>query len=468
MSNDEREFRIRPQHPPKVRQDAALATWSFAFKKIVHYARMSRSGRGATVGTPPNRSYRQRCAVRVTYSSSRVAGQWRAHGKYLARDSATRQSGRKAGFSDHSDAVDVAETLDSWQAAGDERVFKLILSPEFGERLDLPRLTREVLTQMEIDLSRKLEWCAVVHTNTEHPHVHVALRGLSGGQPLRLPRAYVQSGIRTAAEDLCTAQLGYRTELDAIAAEKREIAEQRFTSLDRTITRLAGAGDRVPAAPCPVGLTVTVPNSSAGASETERARAHHLRARLQQLQTMGLAQAQGDGLFLVRNDFAAVLKAMQRAQDRQRLLQQHGSLLSDPRLPMVVTSIRKTAALDGRVLVHGEEDSGRLYLLLEGTDARVHYVNHTAEITAAWSGGKLRPNSFVQFQRLFGDDGRPFVEVSDLGDADRLLRNRPVLRELARKAAPDGVNLWTGWLGKFNIALAASCQRNQRTPSLER
>ena len=127
----------------------------------------------------------------------------------------------------------------SGRPAGDERVFKLILSPEFGERLDLPRLTREVMSQMEIDLSRKLEWCAVVHTNTAHPHVHVALRGVSERQALRLPRAYIKSGIRDAAENLCTVQLGYRTEMDAISAERREVSEQRFTSLDRVILRAA-------------------------------------------------------------------------------------------------------------------------------------------------------------------------------------------------------------------------------------
>ena len=37
-----------------------------------------------------------------------------------------------------------------------------------------------------------------------------------------------------------------------------------------------------------------------------------------------------------------------------------------------------------------------MYVLMEGTDAQVHYISHTAEITRAWSQGLLRPNSFVR------------------------------------------------------------------------
>jgi hypothetical protein len=389
----------------------------------------------------------------VTYSPNRVAGQWRAHGRYLSRDSATQQERSEPGFSGTADQVDIPTTLGGWQAAGDERVFKLILSPEFGERLDLLRFTREFMTQAEIDLSRKLEWCAVVHTNTTHPHVHVALRGVSGGESFRLPRSYVKAGLRDAAENLCTAQLGYRTEMDAIAAERREVVEQRFTSLDRMLLRSARDAESLNAQGATGAFLIAIDSPAAGASESARARAHHLRARLLHLETMGLAKRAGDGQWELRRDLGAVLKAMQRAQDRQKLLGVHGSLISDSRLPMVVTPIRRVVALDGRVLVHGEEDTGRMYLLFEGTDARVHYIAHTAEVAAAWNKGKLRPNAFVRFRRMFGDDGRPMIKVNDLGDADRLLRNRKRLRDLARDGVTANNEAWDGWLGRFGDAV---------------
>jgi len=98
------------------------------------------------------------------------------------------------------------------------------------------RLARDLVGQIANDLATELEWIAVAHHNTEHPHVHMVLRGVkSDGQPLRLRRDYVKYGIRGIAQDICTRQLGYRPSLDAAEAERREIGEPRFTSLDRAI-----------------------------------------------------------------------------------------------------------------------------------------------------------------------------------------------------------------------------------------
>ena len=110
----------------------------------------------------------------MTYLNNRTRGQWKAHGRYLARESATFENDAKAvGFSRESNGIDIAAKLESWQAAGDERFWKLIVSPEFGDRVDLSRLTRELIERMEKDLGTDLEWAAAEHHNTEHPHVHV-------------------------------------------------------------------------------------------------------------------------------------------------------------------------------------------------------------------------------------------------------------------------------------------------------
>jgi type IV secretory pathway VirD2 relaxase len=411
----------------------------------------------------------------VTYSPNRISGQWRAHGKYISRDSAVKTSGTKPGFSATAESVDVADTLDTWQSARDERVFKLIFSPEFGDRVDLQRLTREMMSRMETELSKKLEWCAVAHFNTEHPHVHVALRGRADGRVLRLDRAYIKFGIRIAAEDLCTAQIGYRTELDAVEAERREVCEQRFTSLDRIISRECenAAGAAIPAAAAQFAFALTVPDREA--SDFLHARQRHLAARLVNLQKMGLAEPSGPNAWSVRTDFGAVLRAMQRTHDRQRLLHVHGALLSDDRLPLVVTNLRRTPALDGRVLTHGEDDSGRQYMLLEGTDARVHFIYHTPEVSNAWGKGKLRPNTFARFRRISGAGGRPVVEISDLGDAERLLRNqlhfRTIIKSINQDTPPPSEQPWSGWLGRYNAAVEqarAAITSRQRSSSFGR
>ena len=177
----------------------------------------------------------------MTYLNNKTRGQWKAHGRYLARESATHENPVEGvGFGREDQGIDIASRLENWQRAGDERMWKLIISPEFGDLTDLRRLTGDLMERMEKDLGTDLEWVAVEHHNTEHPHVHVVVRGVrTDGTGLRMSREYIQQGIRSAAEHLCTRQIGFRTELDAAEAERREISESRFTSLDRRIMREA-------------------------------------------------------------------------------------------------------------------------------------------------------------------------------------------------------------------------------------
>src|SRR5258708_16705459 len=162
---------------------------------------------------PAPRTFNQRVGVRVNYSANKNPGQWKAHGTYVARESAT-QGGRaaEAGFNATDQKLDIATTLNNWQSAGDERLFKIIVSPEFADRLNLQKYAREFMRRMERDLGSQIEWVAAVHHNTEHPHVHIAVRGVDEeGRPLRLAREYIRAGLRGRAEDIATEPLGYRT-----------------------------------------------------------------------------------------------------------------------------------------------------------------------------------------------------------------------------------------------------------------
>src|SRR5207253_6495970 len=148
------------------------------------------------------------------------------------------QSKKGFGFDSFDQSIPIAATLAQWQSSGDPRLFKIIISPEFGDRLDLEKLTRELMERMEVDLGTKLQWVATIHDNTQYPHVHVALRGArDDGRGLRLDRDYVKNGIRANAQDAATAQIGYRTQLDAQEAQRRETDQKRFTSLDRILAR---------------------------------------------------------------------------------------------------------------------------------------------------------------------------------------------------------------------------------------
>jgi type IV secretory pathway VirD2 relaxase len=424
----------------------------------MHYARGRRKVSRSAAKAGAGRSRCQRCAVRVTYLNNRSRGQWRAHGRYLARESATESKAEAVGFNGERAAIELVRELDSWQTSGDQRVWKVILSPEFGDRIDLPRLARDLVGQMAKDLGTELEWIAVQHHNTEHPHVHMVIRGVaSEGQPLQLRREYVQHRIRGIAEDMCTRQLGYRTSRDAAESERREINEPRFTSLDRAILREAQKS-----ASKQDSSYLIIPTNPAQTSLNESARLHlnHVIARLVVLQHMGLAESTAPQTWHLRYDVEEVLRAMQRVSDRQKTLAAHGVPMSDERLPIEMLDMRRLMPVEGRILVHGQdEQSGQSYLMLEGTNAKVHFIYYTPEMEEARSRGGLRTNYFVRLQKL-SIASRSTLDIRDLGDAEKLLQNRRLLGENARTLLRSGVipteDGWGGWLGRYQAALTSA------------
>ncbi len=101
-------------------------------------------GSAGTVRVQAHRNRRIRCVpdssgvqYRVSYSANTTTGQWRAHGRYVARASATIEHEQNtAGSNGEEKGIDMAGRLGEWQAAGDDRLWKLIFSPEFGDRID--------------------------------------------------------------------------------------------------------------------------------------------------------------------------------------------------------------------------------------------------------------------------------------------------------------------------------------------
>ena len=464
-NNEERPFRLRPRRS-KGNPNDDPRRYVGALGSVLRFVQMTKRRRKAHArsqfqsrSSSAARLYSQRVSVRVTYTKNKNPGQWKAHGHYISRDSATGEGhASQAGFDANRTHLNIPSILDTWQKTGDERIFKIIVSPEFGERLDLQDQTRQLLSRMEKDLGTPLEWVAAAHFNTEHPHVHIALRGRDQvGSPLRLSRDYIRSGIRFHAENLATEALGFRTERDAEEAQRREITQSRFTTLDRIIQRSNGA--QSPS--FVIGTDIT----SAGLSERERILQQNLSARLAHLEKMGLATSTAPHQWTVRSDFETILRTLQRSTDRQKMLAAHGALLSDPRLPVQVTDIRKLKIVEGRVLLHAEDEaSGRRYLLLEGTDAKIHLIYHTDSIEAARRAGKLAVNSFVRLEKRFRE-AIPQIQVSDYGDAGALLQDHAFLREhtesTLRPTLAGDPNSWGGWLGQYYSALGTSIQKTR-------
>jgi len=376
----------------------------------------------------PSRPYSQRCAVRVMYAKNATRGQWKAHGRYIARESASQGRAVEAGFDAIDRGINIAARLDQWQFAGDERMWKIIVSPEFGDKVDLVQLTRDLMKRMTRDLDTRLEWVAAAHFNTDNPHVHIALRGIrENGKPFRLERDYVKHGIRSIAEDLCTRQLGYRTQRDIIEARRREVSQQRFTSLDRAIARNKATTDH--------SWDFLV------RQDPMESRSQCIVARLKTLESMGLATAAGLNQWRVRQDFETALRAMQRLGDRQKVLAAHGVPVSDTRLPLLMFDVRNCTTLEGRILVHGEDEgAGRNFMMIEGTDAKVHCIYHTPEMAGVRSRGGLRANRFVRLCKRF-ENGRPLLEVDEFGRSRKSARERLHHEETVERFSKTGIAL---------------------------
>jgi hypothetical protein len=168
IEDRERPFRLRLRRPRGETHIESKRQWAAGLRRLLRLAQSSahrlnlgkRTGRG---GSGAIASYKQRCAVRVTYSQNKTAGQWKAHGHYVGRETATEKSKAGAAGFDAEGRVNIAQQLDTCQHAGDQRLFKLIISPEFGDRMDLESHTRALMVLLERDLHTKLEWKAVVH-----------------------------------------------------------------------------------------------------------------------------------------------------------------------------------------------------------------------------------------------------------------------------------------------------------------
>jgi type IV secretory pathway VirD2 relaxase len=330
----------------------------------------SRIGRGSGVGRvlASRDRYAAFRARRVIIKSRivKLAGKGfaaaRAHMHYIERDGTTRDGGRGQLYGADADKIDSKAWLD--QAQGDRHQFRFIVSPEDGaEYDDLKDLTRRLMARMEEDLGTKLDWVAIDHFNTGHPHTHITLRGKDDcGKDLIIAREYITQGMRERAAELVDLDLGPRT-TDAIRDKLRgEVDQERLTSIDRNLLRDADAGRLV---------------SSGGSDAFDQT---VRMGRLRKLERLGLAKQMGASTWRLAPDLADTLKRMGERGDIIRTMQRAFTARGQAPALADQAIYDPTAAdvrpLVGRVIERGllDELNDRHYLLVEATDGRTHYV----------------------------------------------------------------------------------------------
>lgn len=382
------------------------------------------------------KEYRRRSIARVKFVANKQPGQWGAHGRYLAREGAQEEGKKGKGFglslsgqnvsSPQTEDIDIEKTLHSWQMSGDPRIWKIILSPEDGARLDLRSHTQSVMSEFSAAISEELgqpftfEWVAVDHYNTENPHVHIAIRGVdTNGEEIVLSPPQIQK-IREISAEMATRELGYRSEHEIQVARDRDVNRNRFTRLDseiaKNVVQLTDGRLAVTVPEDPEdrnGPSMGIREKIFGSLRPATPAQQHI-ARLQHLETLGLAEKIGARTWSLDPSWRSALKEMETIRTRTQMLQEHRALLSDPRAIPVVTRLEAGQRLTGRVLGTSlDEDRDRLLLMLEGTDGRVHLLYENSALQSAREMGDLKPETLVSIQaeKTEGRDGRSFTRT---------------------------------------------------------
>lgn len=244
----------------------------------------------------------------------------------------------------------------------DRHHFKIIVSPEDGTQIgDLKAYTRELMAQVERDLGTRLEWVATDHWDTDNPHIHLLLRGKDeAGEDLVIAGDYIAHGMRHRAAELATRWLGPRTEREIRESVTREVAQERWTSLDHTLQRSAHSGT----------LDVT------GLSLAVHDREHRalLIGRLQRLGELSLAERLAPNRWQLSRELEPLLRAMGERGDIIRHMQR--ALGSKRRELATFGNAELPESVTGRLVGKGIVDpiNDRGYLIVDGIDGRAYHI----------------------------------------------------------------------------------------------
>jgi type IV secretory pathway VirD2 relaxase len=342
----------------------------------------SRIGRGAGAGRVLSSGPRSRGATarRVVVKASIVKlgrnglARATAHMRYLQRDGTTREGERGALYSEREDRADGKDFVT--RGEGDRHQFRFIVAPEDGsEYEDLKPLVRRFMAQAEKDLGTKLDWIAVDHFNTGHPHSHVIVRGKDDrGKDLIIAREYLTQGLRERAAELVNLDLGPRTEREIVRSQVREVEQERLTGIDRRLIRSMDAEGLVD------------PQRGSWVEQDLQT------ARLRTLSGMGLASEQRGGRWKLDPELETTLREMGRRGDIVRTMNHALRIAMQPRAPQD-QAIYDPDAPDarpvvGRVVASGlaDEHADRRFLIIDGVDGHTHYVDVGANVLDARQG----------------------------------------------------------------------------------
>lgn len=426
----------------------------------------SRFGRGYSAGTVlAKRNFQQgrrRVIVKARFTSFKRGGLGaaKAHLRYIQRDGVTLKGERGELYGVDSDKIDSKAFLK--RSENDPHQFRIIVAPEDGTEFEnLKPFIRDLMSQAEKDLGTKLDWAAVDHFNTGHPHSHIVIRGKDDkGNDLIIARDYISRGLRERACDLATLELGPETENSIYKKLALEVQAERFTRIDRSILREADQGI----------LAIT---SKAGHDKNYHA---HRMGRLQKLKSMGLADELKPGVWKVADRTESVLRQLGERGDIMKTMQR---VLKDAAIDRSATEYAVFDAgnsgnkITGKIVGIGfsNELQDHHYVVVDGTDGKLHYaeIGRLSKYDPPSKGVVVtlrssHPSNQQGFRgkttaRIFIESHMPFAELANANGAtwlDRKLLSKEPL-EFCNKGFGAEVNralrLRQQWLIKEELMI---------------
>jgi type IV secretory pathway VirD2 relaxase len=324
----------------------------------------------------------------------KTLGAMKAHLNYIQRDGVTRDGDKGQMYgpeNDEASAKDFASTCEN-----DRHQFRFIVAPEDAEKLaDLKPFVRDLMHEVEKDLGTKLDWVAVDHFNTGHPHSHIVVRGKTdSGDDLVIARDYISHGLRVRAAELMTLELGPKTDVEQVQDWLREVTAERYTGLDLELIRKSDRHQ--------------VSLSTAQGNIVERVRGDLLVQRLKQLEAMQLATQTSSRQWSLAPQLETtlrhlgergdIIKTMHRALKAQQLERDLQSLQIDATdrhksitgriierglsnenrdLNRAATVLAKDTGMDVEIARNGDEVSGTLLKKLDLVSGRFAVIDQS-------------------------------------------------------------------------------------------
>jgi hypothetical protein len=249
-------------------------------------------------------------------------------------------------------------------------------------------MTEKFMLMLEAATGYKFYWQGAKHYNTAHHHAHILINGKDkNGKEVELPRDVVKTFMREYARDICTAQIGNRTNAEIALEKEKELEAQRYTKLDDRIKDLSGDGGRV--------------NLATRLLDRER-----VLARLENLRKMNLCIYK-DGAYKLSSTWEDDLRANGRyntflkARSMLKYTNAVNLKLYSGEMGMITGKVTKVFRTD-------DDASDNHAVIIEGFDGKAFFVPlfKKPEMYEGKAKTKLKENEFITIKPIENQKGR--------------------------------------------------------------